>query len=113
MSIFVLSYRSVYLKKWYCFDGKLYNVYSSSEQEQEMTKWIKWLSKEESHYESSAGLHISFGESLLLTAIHFHSNNLEAITDLVSSTLGMRIRPGPLTRIKAIFTQDLFPEKVR
>ena len=78
-----------------------------------MIKWIKWLSKEESHYESSTGLHISFGESLLLTAIHFHSNNLEAITDLVSSTLGMRVRPGPLTRIKTIFTQDLFPEKVK
>ena len=78
-----------------------------------MIKWIKWLSKEESHYESSTGLHISFGESLLLTAIHFHSNNLEAITGLVSSTLGMRVRPGTLTRIKTIFTQDLFPEKVR
>ncbi|CAB4005916.1 Integrator complex subunit 2 [Paramuricea clavata] len=86
-------------------------IVNTSEQEQEMIKWIKWLSKEESHYESSTGLHISFGESLLLTAIHFHSNNLEAITDLVSSTLGMRVRPGPLTRIKTIFTQDLFPEK--
>ncbi|XP_028396376.1 integrator complex subunit 2-like [Dendronephthya gigantea] len=86
-------------------------IVSTSEQEQEMIKWIKWLSKEESHYESSTGLHISFGESLLLTAIHFHSNNLEAITGLVSSTLGMRVRPGTLTRIKTIFTQDLFPEK--
>ena len=69
-------------------------------------------SKEESHFESSGGQHISFGEQLLLMAIHFHSNNLEAITDLVSSTLGMRARPGTVTKIKTVFTQELFPEKV-
>lgn len=86
-------------------------IVGSNEREKVAVNWIEGLSKEERQYESSSGLHISFGERLLLTAIHFHSNNLEAITDLVSSTLGMRVRPGALTRIKTIFTQDLFPEK--
>ena len=86
-------------------------LFSSSEREKVAVKWIESLSKEE--HQSSGGEYSSFGERLLLTAIHFHSNNLEAITDLVSATLGMRVRPGTLTRIKTIFTQDLFPEKVR
>ena len=85
---------------------------SSNEREKVVVKWIERLSKEESHFESSGGQHISFGEQLLLMAIHFHSNNLEAITDLVSSTLGMRARPGTVTKIKTVFTQELFPEKV-
>ncbi len=36
----------------------------------------------------------SFGEMLLLVAIHFHSNQTHAIADLVSSTLGMKVRSG-------------------
>lgn len=77
-----------------------------------MIRWITWLSQEHHHYDNSTRLLISFAESLLLVAIHFHSNNLEAIADLVCASLGMRVRPGPLTRIKTIFTQELFPEKV-
>ena len=85
---------------------------SSPEHEQIATQWIKWLSKEEAHYEAASGVHASFGEILLLIAIHFHSNQTEAIADLVCSVLGMKIRLGSLTRMKTLFTQEIFPEKV-
>lgn len=51
---------------------------------------------------------------LLLMAIHFHSNQLSAICDLVCSTLGMKvpIRPNNMTRMKQIFTQEIFTEQV-
>ena len=86
---------------------------SSPEHEQVAVKWIEWLSKDESHYETASGVRASFVEILLLVAIHFHSNQLEAITDLVCSTLGMKIRLGHLSRMKTLFTQELFTEKVK
>ena len=86
---------------------KIVFLFSSSEREKIAVKWIESLSKEE--HQSSGGEYSSFGERLLLTAIHFHSNHLEAITDLVSATLGMRVRPGTLTRCHSISTQALFP----
>ena len=85
---------------------------SSPEHEQIATQWIKWLSNEGAHYEAARGVHASFGEILLLIAIHFHSNQTEAIADLVCSVLGMKIRLGSLTRMKTLFTQEIFPEKV-
>lgn len=85
---------------------------SSPEHEQIATHWIKWLSKEEAHYEAASGVHASFGEILLLIAIHFHASQVEAIADLVCSVLGMNIRLGSLTRMKTLFTQEIFPEKV-
>ena len=56
----------------------------------------------------------SYGEILLLMAIHFHSNQLNAISDLVCTTLGMKIpiRMNTMNRIKQIFTQDIFTEQV-
>ena len=33
----------------------------------------------------------SFGEMLFLIAIHFHSNNMSAISDLVYLTLGLKV----------------------
>lgn len=88
------------------------NIMSSPEHEQIATHWIKWLSKEEAHYEAASGVHASFGEILLLIAIHFHASQVEAIADLVCSVLGMNIRLGSLTRMKTLFTQEIFPEKV-
>ncbi|KAJ7373791.1 Integrator complex subunit 2 [Desmophyllum pertusum] len=88
------------------------NIMSSPEHEQIATQWIKWLSKEEAHYEAASGVQASFGEILLLIAIHFHASQVEAIADLVCSVLGMNIRLGSLTRMKTLFTQDIFPEKV-
>ena len=91
----------------------MHSVHNSTpEREQMAIRWIRWLSKEEIHYETVSGMHASFGEILLLIAIHFHGNNLEAITELVCSVLGMKIRLSSLTRIKTLFTQELFTEKV-
>ncbi|XP_073258081.1 integrator complex subunit 2-like [Porites lutea] len=88
------------------------NIMSSPEHEQIATQWIKWLSKEEAHYEAASGVHASFGEILLLIAIHFHASQVDAITELVCSVLGMNIRLGSLTRMKTLFTEEIFPEKV-
>ena len=87
-------------------------VFSSPEHEQIATQWIKWLSKEEAHYEAASGVHASFGEILLLIAIHFHASQVDAIAELVCSVLGMNIRLGSLTRMKTLFTEEIFPEKV-
>ncbi|XP_014216742.1 integrator complex subunit 2 [Copidosoma floridanum] len=77
-------------------------------------EWIQWLVREEAYFESASGVSASFGEMLLLMAIHFHSNQLSAICELVCSTLGMKIpiRPNNLTRMKQIFTQEIFTEQV-
>jgi integrator complex subunit 2 len=51
---------------------------------------------------------------LLLMAIHFHSNQFANITELVCSTLGMKIvmRQNNTQRMKQIFTQEIFTEQV-
>jgi len=56
----------------------------------------------------------SFGEMLLLMAIHFHSSQLTWICDHMCNTLGMRIniRQSTMGKMKQIFTQDVFPEQV-
>lgn len=56
----------------------------------------------------------SFSEMLLLLAIHVHSGQLTAISDLVCSTLGMRvsIRNHNMSRVKVIFMQEVFTEQV-
>ena len=84
---------------------------------------MKWLVREEAYFEkspaSSSGKGMetarsTFGEMLLLMAIHFHSGQLSAVCDLVCSTLGMRLllRPASTARMKLAFTQDIFPEQV-
>jgi len=47
-------------------------------------------------------------------AIHFHSNQLNAVAELVCATLGMKIaiRVNTMSRIKQIFTQQIFVERV-
>ncbi|XP_071448160.1 integrator complex subunit 2 [Hetaerina americana] len=84
------------------------------EHEKQSIDWVKWLVQEEAYFESASGVAASFGEMLLLMAIHFHSNQLSAICDLVCATLGMKIsiRPNNMTRMKAIFTQEIFTEQV-
>lgn len=56
----------------------------------------------------------SFGELLILMAIHFHSNQFTNISDLVCTTLGMKIplRQNNTSRMKQIFTQEIFTEQV-
>ena len=82
--------------------------------EKKAVEWIKWLVKEEEYFERKSGVSASFGEMLLLMAIHFHSQNFAAIIDLVCQTLGMKIaiRTTNLTRMRTIFTQDIFTEQV-
>ena len=63
----------------------------------------------------ATGLSASFGEMLLLMAIHFHSNQLSAIGDLVCQTLGMKIviRTNSMSRkISHVFTHEIFNEQV-
>ncbi|XP_034948170.1 integrator complex subunit 2 isoform X2 [Chelonus insularis] len=82
--------------------------------EKKSIEWVQWLVKEEAYFENAIGVSASFGEMLLLMAIHFHSNQLSAICDLVCATLGMKIpiRPNNLTRMKQIFMQEIFTEQV-
>ncbi|XP_043267070.1 integrator complex subunit 2 [Venturia canescens] len=82
--------------------------------EKRSVEWVQWLVREEAYFESASGVTASFGEMLLLMAIHFHSNQLSAICDLVCATLGMKIpiRPNNLTRMKQIFMQEIFTEQV-
>ncbi|XP_054166627.1 integrator complex subunit 2-like [Oppia nitens] len=83
---------------------------SSADNESKVIQWIKWLVKEESYFGRLTDVKSSFGEMLLLIAIHFHSNQLPAIGELVSSTLGIKIpvRTNNMNRIKVIFTQEIF-----
>uniref|UniRef100_A0A671RRA0 Integrator complex subunit 2-like n=1 Tax=Sinocyclocheilus anshuiensis TaxID=1608454 RepID=A0A671RRA0_9TELE len=87
---------------------------STPEQEQLMVMWLSWMIKEEEYFESAAGVSASFGEMLLLVAMYFHSNQLSAIIELVCSTLGMKIaiKPSSLSKMKTIFTQEIFTEQV-
>ncbi|XP_075220865.1 integrator complex subunit 2 isoform X2 [Lycorma delicatula] len=84
------------------------------EHETKCVEWVQWLVQEEAYFESASGVTSSFGEMLLLMAIHFHSNQLSAICELVCSTVGMKvpIRHNNMTRMKQIFTQEIFTEQV-
>ena len=84
--------------------------------EQRAIQWINWLVDQEATFEQKVACSASFAEMLLLMAIHFHSNQLGAIGDLVFQTLGMKkgeiaIRTNSMSRIKQIFTQEVFTDK--
>ncbi|XP_071945249.1 integrator complex subunit 2-like [Antedon mediterranea] len=84
------------------------------EETQAVSEWIQWLVKEGADFESTSGVRASFSEMLLLMAIHFHANQLQAVVDLVCSTLAMKIpvRPNSLSRMRIMFTQEIFTEEV-
>ncbi|XP_017787146.1 PREDICTED: integrator complex subunit 2 [Nicrophorus vespilloides] len=90
------------------------SLISITEHERRSIEWVQWLVREEAYFESASGVSASFGEMLLLMAIHFHSNQLSAICDLVCSTLGMKIpiRHNNMTRMKQVFTQEIFTEQI-
>ncbi|XP_049865631.1 integrator complex subunit 2 [Pectinophora gossypiella] len=90
------------------------SLMAASEHEKKAIEWVQWLVKEEAYFESNSGVTASFGEMLLLIAIHFHSGQLAAVGELVCATLGMRVpvRPNGLARIKQAFTQEIFTEQV-
>lgn len=87
---------------------------TAPDHEKAAVDWIRWLVQEESHFERATGLTASFGEMLLLMAIHFHSNQMSAICDLVCQTLGMKIaiRINSMNRLKQVFTHEVFTEQV-
>lgn len=76
--------------------------------------WIHWLVDEGPEFERKSGISASFSEMLLLMAIHFHSNQVQAVLDLICSTLGMKIaiRINSLAKIRLLFTQEVFTEQV-
>jgi len=83
---------------------------STVEREETVKNWLrKLIEQSSSHHHDSE---ISYGEILLLIAIHFHSNQLEPIVDLICSTLGIKVKAGSLTKIKILFTQEVFQEKI-
>ncbi|XP_070571553.1 integrator complex subunit 2-like [Ptychodera flava] len=90
------------------------SIMSTPDQEKVAISWMNWLVKEGSYFESASGVSASFGEMLLLMAIHFHANQMQPVVDLVCSTLGMKIavRPNSLARMRLTFTQDIFTEQV-
>lgn len=90
------------------------SLISQTTQEAKGIEWVQWLIKEEAYFVSNSGVSASFGEMLLLMAIHFHSNQVSAICELVCSTLGMKIplRQNNTVRMKQIFTQEIFTEQV-
>ncbi|XP_014676213.1 PREDICTED: integrator complex subunit 2-like [Priapulus caudatus] len=87
---------------------------TNPEEERRVVQWIRWFLAESASFERASGVDASFGELLLLLAIHFHGNQTNAIIDLVCSTLGMKIavRISAMGRIKAVFTQEIFTEQV-
>ncbi|CAL4223863.1 unnamed protein product, partial [Meganyctiphanes norvegica] len=90
------------------------SLIASSENERKASEWIKWLVKEEAYFQGASCGSSSFGAMLLLMAIHFHVQQLSAIIELVSAALGMKVltRATNLSRIKYIFTHDVFTEQV-
>ncbi|XP_041348716.1 integrator complex subunit 2-like [Gigantopelta aegis] len=86
----------------------------SMDQEQQAIEWITWLMSTEGMFEKETANTTSFGEMLFLLALHFHHNHMHAIADLVCNTLGMKsaVKANALSRIRQIFTQELFTEQV-
>ncbi|XP_012161809.1 integrator complex subunit 2 [Ceratitis capitata] len=90
------------------------SLVSTTALENKSVEWLQWLIKEDKFFGRKSETSASLGEMLLLLAIHFHSNQITAISELVCSTLAMKIpiRPNSTNRIKQVFTQDLFTEQV-
>ncbi|KAK7087171.1 integrator complex subunit 2-like [Littorina saxatilis] len=90
------------------------NLLSGIDEEQLMISWIRKLLAKENEFEKEDGGTSSFGEMLFLVALHFHSNQTAAISELVCNTLGMKsiVKTSSLTRLRNIFTHEIFTEQV-
>ncbi|GFO32797.1 integrator complex subunit 2 [Plakobranchus ocellatus] len=86
----------------------------SIDEEQQVVNWFRWLMTSETHFEKHLDKTNSPGEMLFLLALNFHNNQMQAITDLVCNTLGMKIavKTSALVKIRQIFTMELFTEQV-
>lgn len=89
-----------------------FSLDSTPEREAKITSWLKSLIERSSTFQTQSQCITSYGETLLLIAIHFHGHTFEPIVELVCSTLGIKVRPASLTKLKILFTQTIFPEKV-
>lgn len=90
------------------------SIMGNPESEKKIIDWLNWLVREESLFGQVSGVRSSFGEMLLLIAIHFHGNQISAISELVSTSLGLKItlRSNALARLKTIFTQEVFTDRM-
>lgn len=90
------------------------SVMMNTEAEKRTVEWLNWLVKEESLFGQVSGVRSSFGEMLLLIAIHFHGNQITAISELVSSTLDIKLtlRNTTLNRLKTMFTHEVFTNQM-
>lgn len=86
----------------------------SIDDEQQTVNWLRWLMQSESQFDKYSSKTDSPGEMLFLLALNFHNNQMQAITDLVCNTLGMKItvKTSALVKIRQIFTMELFTEQV-
>eukprot|EP00040_Diaphanoeca_grandis_P032094 m.193507 g.193507 ORF g.193507 m.193507 type:complete len:1160 (+) comp32504_c0_seq2:194-3673(+) len=75
----------------------------------EMVKWVESLVANTQAYARE-----SFGETLLLLAVHFSRDNIKDVADLVRSTLGLEfdVPVDCLKRICEMFVAKVFPEQV-
>lgn len=87
---------------------------SSNDNEKRIVAWLKGLIKDEKYFGHVSQIKSSFEEMLLLIAIHFHSGQISAISELISSVLGLKVvlRSPTVARAKAIFTQEIFADEM-
>lgn len=97
-----------------CFLISLPSLIANSDQEKKAIQWLKKLVKDETYFGNVGQVKSSFEETILLIAIHFHSGQISAISDLVCSILGMKVqvRGSNLGRMKILFTQHVFTEEM-
>ncbi|BFZ18552.1 hypothetical protein BsWGS_21591 [Bradybaena similaris] len=86
----------------------------SVDEEQQAVNWLRWLMTSDDNFERYSEKTNSPGEMLFLLALNFHNNQMQAITDLICNTLGMKItvKTSALVKIRQIFTMELFTEQV-
>jgi len=86
------------------------SLIAGQQQERRATQWVAALVNNVTAYSQHQG----YGELLLLSAIHFHAGQLASVADLVCQTTGIKVtvRTNAMTRVKQIFTQEIFTEKV-
>ncbi|CAD5115786.1 DgyrCDS4728 [Dimorphilus gyrociliatus] len=83
-------------------------------QEKLVIDWIKWLTSHQSQFHAVGSGETSYGEILLLTAIHFHSNQMSEVAELANDIIGIKniVKTSTLLRLRMLFTNELFPEQV-
>ncbi|XP_076453054.1 integrator complex subunit 2-like [Babylonia areolata] len=89
------------------------NLLSGAEEEQLMIAWIRQLLAKENIVDTDESCS-SFSEILFLVALHFHSNQMSAISELVCNTMGMKsmVKTSSLSRVRHIFMNEIFTEQV-